>query len=93
VKEIFEASQDEWKKGNRTGKDLYDWMDAETRRRGWVLQLKADGHRISDFPHRLYCKRGIAELDYKPSADVWILEVQIRHPTRNFGAFYEDILT
>jgi hypothetical protein len=35
----------------------------------------------------------VGELDYKPSADVWILEVQIRHPSREFGAFYEDILT
>jgi len=38
-------------------------------------------------------KRGVGELDYKPSADVWILEVQIRHLSREFGAFYEDILT
>jgi len=92
VREIWEASRDEWKRGSRTGKELYDWMDAETRRRGWLLQLKADGHRISDFPHRLYSTRGIGELDYRPAPDVWVLEVQIRHPTREFGAFYEDIL-
>jgi Xaa-Pro aminopeptidase len=93
VREIFEAARVEWKQGGRSGKALYDWMDDESRRRGWRLQLKTDGHRISDFPHKLYCSRGIAELDYSPSPDIWVLEVQIKHPDREFGAFYEDILT
>ena len=93
VREIFEATRQEWKSGARSGKDLYDWMAAETVRRGWILNQKADGHRISEFPHRLYSTRGIAELDYKPAADIWVLEVQIRHPSRPFGAFYEDILS
>jgi Xaa-Pro aminopeptidase len=92
VREIFDASHAEWKKGVRTGKELYDWMATETERRGWQLQLKADGHRVSDFPHKLYCGRGVGELDYRPSPDLWVLEVQIRHPTRDFGAFYEDVL-
>src|SRR3954470_16298926 len=35
VREIFEASRDEWKKGLCSGKELYDWMAAETERRGW----------------------------------------------------------
>jgi Xaa-Pro aminopeptidase len=93
VRELFEATRAEWKKTGRSGKDLYDWMKDEAHRKGWVLQLNADGHRISDFPHRLYSKKGISELDYSPSPDVWVLEVQLRHPTRDFGAFYEDILS
>ena len=32
VRELWEASRDEWKRGGRSGKELYDWMDAETRR-------------------------------------------------------------
>lgn len=28
-----------------------------------------------------------------PTANRWILEIQIRHPSRNFGAFYEDLLS
>ena len=31
--------------------------------------------------------------DRTRAADLrWILEIQIRHPHRNFGAFYEDLL-
>lgn len=93
VREVFEASRARWKSGVRSGQELYDWMAAESLRRGWVLQLAADGHRISDFPHKLYSKKGISELDYSPAPDVWVLEVQLRHPTRGFGAFYEDILS
>jgi Xaa-Pro aminopeptidase len=93
VRELFDSARTAWKEGGLSGKALYDWMDEESRRKGWKLQLKTDGHRISDFPHKLYCSRGIAELDYSPSPDIWVLEVQVRHPERDFGAFYEDILT
>ncbi len=51
-----------------------------------------DGHRAGDFPHQVFFRGGIAELDFKPGAGVWILEIQIRHPTLPFGAFYEDSL-
>jgi methionyl aminopeptidase len=31
-------------------------------------------------------------VDFRPSALRWMLEIQIRHPKRNFGAFFEDLL-
>ncbi len=35
-----------------------------------------------------------ASEEFKKTIDVarWILEIQIRHPSRAFGAFYEDLL-
>ena len=51
-----------------------------------------DRNRAGDFPHQVFFRGGIAELDFKPGAGVWILEIQIRHPTPPFGAFYEDSL-
>ena len=59
---------------------------------GWVLQRKVDGHRLSDFPHALYFKGGLDELDFSPSPYAWILEVQLHDPQTNRSAFYEDLL-
>jgi hypothetical protein len=30
--------------------------------------------------------------DSDPRGSLWVLEIQIRHPNREFGAFFEDLL-
>jgi hypothetical protein len=57
-----------------------------------VLNQEVDGHRVGDFPHQVFFRGGMSELDFKPGAGVWILEIQIRHPTLSYGAFYEGSL-
>jgi Xaa-Pro aminopeptidase len=89
---LFARVRDEWKQGRRTGAELYAFADAEARRMGWRLNLDVNGHRLSDFPHQLYFKGAMTDLGFVPQANVWVLEIQIRHPTREFGAFYEDLL-
>jgi hypothetical protein len=59
---------------------------------GWVFNLKVDGHRIGDFPHKAIHSGSLSSTTFKPTTDLWVLELQIRHPTRPFGAFYEDLL-
>jgi hypothetical protein len=34
----------------------------------------------------------LGDLDQCPNTGLWILEIQIAHPERPFGAFYEDLL-
>ncbi|MFP3748232.1 (Fe-S)-binding protein, partial [Achromobacter sp. SIMBA_011] len=34
----------------------------------------------------------LGDFDACPNAGLWILEIQIAHPTKPFGAFYEDLL-
>jgi methionyl aminopeptidase len=34
----------------------------------------------------------MATVSFCPSPLVWVLEIHIRHPTRKFGAFFEDML-
>jgi hypothetical protein len=48
---------------------------------------------ISEFPHKAHYDGALIEQNFVPSPDLWILEIQLRHPTRPFGAFYEDLLT
>jgi len=90
VKVIFDRAKAIWDGGAVTGTALYDAVSAETAALGWAPNLDIKGHRVGDYPHAAGGKLG--ELVAVPGAGLWILEVQIRHPTRAFGAFYEDLL-
>ena len=61
---------------------------------GWELNLKRmSGHRIGDFPHKHRIPgMMLSTVDIVPSALLWILEIHIRHKSRPFGAFYEDLM-
>jgi hypothetical protein len=50
------------------------------------------GHRLSDFPHKLHHGGSMEECAGHPSPERWVLEIQIRHPLEELGAFYEDLL-
>lgn len=81
-----------WREESISGEELYRRASEEALKMGVVLHPDVDGHRAGDFPHQVFFRGGIGELGFRPSAGVWILEIQIRHPTLPFGAFYEDTL-
>jgi Metallopeptidase family M24 len=89
---VFHAARRRWLADGLSGRALYDFAAAEAARLGWEFNWEMLGHRISDFPHKLIFDGTMAEVDFVPSAGLWVLEIQIRHPTRPFGAFFEDIL-
>jgi Xaa-Pro aminopeptidase len=89
---VFHAARRRWLADGLSGQALYDFAAAAASRLGWVLNLDMNGHRISDFPHAAIFKGSLAEIDFVPSAGLWVLEIQIRHPSEPFGAFFEDIL-
>jgi Xaa-Pro aminopeptidase len=91
--EIHGIVRDHWFATGESGKALYEFARGEAKKRGWEMTLKsADGHRLGDFPHALHYKGKLASLPHKPSANRWVLEIQLRHPSRPFGAFYENLL-
>lgn len=92
VRDVFDATADAWRRRGLNGRDLYAFAGTEAERRGWELNLKLAGHRVSDFPHAVHHKGPLIDTEYTPSAGLWVLEIQIRHPTRPFSAFYEDLL-
>ena len=57
-----------------------------------MLFRSIQGHRVSDFPHAIYKAGRLGDFAERPSSGLWILEIQIAHPTRPFGAFHEDLL-
>lgn len=93
ARQIFRLVKEKWTRERVTGEALYEFAKKQSAPLGWALTLEeANGHRLSDFPHALYFKGGISELGFAPTAHRWVLEIQIRHPERPFGAFHEDLL-
>jgi len=89
--EVFDETREAWNRG-LSGRELYDFAERSAGAKGWMLERNLAGHRIADFPHALFGPATLAELDIVPSEMVWVLEIQLRHPTEAVGAFFEDIL-
>jgi Xaa-Pro aminopeptidase len=83
-----------WKETKKSGKELYEFAKTCAQKRGYIMTLAgAAGHRIGDFPHAIHHKGLLQSFNEKPAVQRWILEIQIRHPEKPFGAFYEDMLS
>lgn len=92
ARKIFHIVRKEWESTGKSGKELYDVAIEEAKALGWELNMDLSGHRISDFPHEAIYPGPLAEVDFKPAALIWVLEIHIRHPTDGYGAFFEDML-
>jgi hypothetical protein len=54
--------------------------------------MELTGHRLSEFPHSAYYDGTLAAVSIRPKPNLWVLEVQVRHPTKPIGGFFEDLL-
>jgi Xaa-Pro aminopeptidase len=88
---LFDRVAARWREG-LTGRALYAEAERAARAIGYELHLGAPGHRLGDFPHAVHRAGHLAAADFPPSPGLWVLEIQIRHPTRPIGAFFEDLL-
>jgi Xaa-Pro aminopeptidase len=89
---LFHLVRKRWERESATGKALYDYATAAASQMGWNLNLDLSGHRLSEFPHAAIYDGPMATLDFTPSPLRWVLEIHIRHPSKPFGAFFEDML-
>jgi Metallopeptidase family M24 len=92
ARKLFHIVRKKWVSDGWSGKQLYDFAEGKAREMGWALNLDLSGHRISDFPHAAIYDGPMATVGFCPSPLVWVLEIHLRHPERNFGAFFEDML-
>jgi Xaa-Pro aminopeptidase len=92
VKALWWKVRNKWAETKMTGAALYEFAAETAKSMGWVLNLELTGHRLSDFPHDAHYNGTMAAVEFKPSSGLWVLEIQIKHPTREFGAFFEDLL-
>lgn len=91
-KTIYEEVETHWRKTRCSGKALYDFAEKIAAKHGWQLNVEIRGHRVSDFPHAIYKAGDWGDFVDVPEAGLWILEIQIQHPSKPYGAFYEDLL-
>ena len=92
VKSIWAATRHRWLHDGLTGMALYQFAEETAQQLGWQLNLELTGHRLSEFPHDAHYDGTLDRVDFRPSDLRWMLEIQIRHPTRDFGVFFEDLL-
>jgi Xaa-Pro aminopeptidase len=92
VKRIFQLVREQWIASGMTGKELYDFANQTAADLGWLLNMELTGHRLSEFPHSAYYDGTLAAVAIRPAPNLWVLEVQIRHPTKPIGSFFEDLL-
>ena len=92
VKRIFKQVSDKWKLEKCSGELLYQFAQQTALQMGWLLNLDLSGHRLGDFPHDVHYDGSLAAIPFCPSPKLWVLEIQIRHPEKPFGAFFEDLL-
>jgi Xaa-Pro aminopeptidase len=90
-RELFERTAARWRDGV-TGVALYDFAAREAEAMGWRLNHATKGHRVGDYPHAVHKAGDLGAFDATPVPGLWILEIQIAHPTLPIGAFYEDLL-
>jgi len=92
VRQVFDRVHEKWRTDSVTGAVLYDYARQVARSLGWELASRVDCHRLGDFPHKAFHSGTLAATSFTPATDLWVLEIQIRHATLPFGAFYEDLL-
>jgi Xaa-Pro aminopeptidase len=92
ARELFNRVEGYWRSERVSGMELYGYAADQAQAMGWTLNLDIKGHRVSDFPHAIHRGGDLGDLDKYPTNGLWILEIQIAHPERPFGAFYEDLL-
>lgn len=93
ARQLFDEVAGVWRDQGISGADLYAYADESAAAMGWRLHHAIKGHRVSDFPHSVHRGGNLGALTTTPNDGLWILEIQIAHPSEPFGAFYEDLLT
>ncbi len=93
ARQLFGEVAAAWRRQRLSGQALYAFAGRRAEAMGWQLNHAIKGHRVSDFPHAIHKGGDLGDLAAVPAAGLWILEIQLRHPTEPFGAFYEDILS
>ena len=92
AKKIFDAVANKWKTEKATGVELYQFAVKMAKDLGWELNLDLGGHRLGEAPSGEQYEGPLSEISFHPSPYLWMVEIHIRHPEKQFGAFYEDLL-
>ena len=93
ARSLWHEVSERWRLEKLGGAALYAYAAERAQALGWRLNLDIKGHRVCDFPHAIYKAGSLGDFGQCPATGLWVLEIQIAHPTLPFGAFYEDLLS
>jgi Xaa-Pro aminopeptidase len=91
-REVFNKTAKAWLSEGLTGRELYDFAEDYASTLGYDLNNRMKGHRVGDFPHHLFFRGGMIDIDESPCDNLWILEIHLISKDKQFGSFFEDIL-
>ena len=93
IKILFDDVFEYWKTTETSGQKLFEYSKIQVKKMNYLLEPSyIKGHRLSEFSHLKYSSMSLFDLNFIPSPERWILELQICDPALKFGAFYEDLL-
>ena len=92
ARELFRQVAGAWREQGLSGQALYTFARQRAAAMGWSFNQQIKGHRVGDFPHAIHHGGDLGDLERTPASGLWILEIQIAHPSEPFGAFHEDLL-
>ena len=92
VATIFQQVAMHWQKTGCHGDELYAFAEQQALALGYQFNQEIKGHRLGDFPHRLYANGRLGDLTGPVRDGIWVLEIQIRHPKLPIGGFMEQVL-
>ncbi len=92
VRILFDSVAAHWQKTGCHGAELYEFAEQQALALGYVFNQEIKGHRVGDFPHKLYASGRLGDHAGEVIEGIWVLEVQIRHPELPIGAFKEQVL-
>lgn len=92
VHRVFDQVAMHWRQTGCSGEALYQFAADEAARYGMQLNHQIKGHRVGDFPHKLYASGQLGGCDGEVRSGIWVLEIQLLDPVSGFGGFVEQVL-
>ena len=83
---VFKETIIYWRENQASGQELYSFAEKKCIELGIELNMKMDGRRLG-VSSGLFYQGGVGEIDFCPSKDCWILEIQVKDNELGVGAF------
>ena len=92
VHQVFDQVAAHWRQTGCSGEALYQFAAEAAAQYGMQLNHQIKGHRVGDFPHKLYASGQLGGCDGEVRSGIWVLEIQLLDPATGLGGFVEQVL-
>lgn len=90
--QVFTEVAAHWAATGMSGQALYQFAAQRAAACGMQLNHQIKGHRVGDFPHKLYASGQLGDYTASLEAGIWVLEIQLLDPVTGKGGFVEQVL-